>query len=77
MKTWEYKLIDSNTVKKPGLMSDFPPEDVENLLNKLGGEGWEVIYFQCKFKAKQIENFYGIAKRESSGQPQPAASVDS
>ena len=70
MKNWEYKIIDSNAYKKPGLMKDFSPKDVEGFLNKLGQQGWEVIEFQCKFKIKQIDTFYGLARREVESQAQ-------
>ena len=66
MKTWEYKIIDHNAFKKPGLMKDFSPEDVEGFLNELGKDGWEFISFDCKFKIKEIETFYGLAKRQAS-----------
>ncbi|MFC1569491.1 DUF4177 domain-containing protein [bacterium] len=70
MRTWEYKIIDSNAYKKPGLMRNFTPADVDGFLNKYGQEGWELIHFQCKFKTKEIESFYGLAKREVVKQAQ-------
>ncbi|MBN1782476.1 hypothetical protein JW948_15175 [bacterium] len=71
---WQYKLIDSNAFKKPGLMKDFAPADVEAYLNKLGQQGWEIVSFDCRFKLKAVEFFYGLAKREAQGAPQePAA----
>lgn len=74
MKTWEYKLIDSNVIKKPGLLKDFDPEDVEAHLNQLGQQGWEIIFFNCSFKVKKVETFYGVAKREAQGQALHAGS---
>lgn len=72
MKTWEYKLIDSNVLKKPGLLKDFDPADVETHLNQLGQQGWEIVFFNCIFKAKKVETFYGVAKRESHGEARSA-----
>jgi len=79
MKQWEYRIIDSNTIKKPGLMKDFAVTDVQAYLNKIGETGWEIIDFQCKFKLKEIEWFHGLAKREQSAAtqtPQPENSAE-
>ena len=54
MKKWEYKIINSHSFKKPGIMKEFSPAVVESHLNKLGQDGWEIIYFDCKFKVKEI-----------------------
>jgi hypothetical protein len=72
MKTWQYKFIDSNTMRKPGLMKDFSPSEVEAYLNQLGQEGWEIIHFQCKFRVKDVDSFYGVARREGTEPSQPA-----
>ncbi len=77
MKKWEYKLVNSNFFKKPGLLKDFAITDVEAYLNKLGQQGWEIVYFDCKFKIKEIETFTAVAKREADEtSQQPSAPED-
>jgi hypothetical protein len=77
MKKWEYKIIHSHTFKKAGILKDFAVADVESQLNKLGQQGWEIIYFDCKFKVKEIETFTGVAKREAAADPAlPPGSVE-
>jgi hypothetical protein len=72
MKTWQYKFIDSNSLRKPGLMKDFSPSEVEAYLNTLGQEGWEIIHFHCKFRVKDVDTFYGVARREGTEPSQPS-----
>jgi hypothetical protein len=69
MKKWEYKIINSHTFKKAGILKDFAVADVESQLNQLGQQGWEIVYFDCKFKVKEIETFTGVVKREAVSAP--------
>ena len=73
MKKWEYKIINSHTVKKTGILSDYAVADVESLLNKLGQQGWEIVHFDCKFKVKKIETFTAVIKREAAAAPNSTA----
>jgi hypothetical protein len=69
MKKWEYKIINSHTFKKSGILKNFAVADVESQLNRLGQQGWEIVYFDCTFKVKEIEAFTGVVKREAVSAP--------
>ena len=69
MKKWEYKIFNSHTFKKAGILNDYAIADVESLLNKLGQQGWEIVHFECKFKVKVIETFTAVVKREAAAAP--------
>ncbi len=68
MKSWEYKLIDSRTIEG-GIWSwvkGKPPEVVEDYLNQLGADGWEVVHLDWRELERRM-SFMGIAKRERHG----------
>jgi hypothetical protein len=75
MKKWEYKIINSHSFKKVGILKDFAVADVESQLNQLGQQGWQIVHFDCKFKVKEIETFTAVVKREaasaSTSPPEP------
>ena len=65
MRTWEYKILDSNDVPGGGFLRGKSRESVETYLNRLGAEGWEVV----NIGSRELEgrtSFVGIAKREMS-----------
>ena len=66
MKKWEYVIIDSmHTDRGKGLralVNDPGIDQIENYLNKLGLEGWEVV--NIDFVDELLTNFRGLAKRE-------------
>jgi len=37
---WQYKVVHL----KPGTSGGIRPEDVEDTLDKLGGQGWELVH---------------------------------
>lgn len=63
MRTWEYRIIDSNDVKSEGLLKGRSRAGVETYLNALGDEGWEVINLDWRELESRM-SFSGLAKRE-------------
>ena len=65
MKSWEYKVIDSRTIEGGSWVKGKPPEAVEEYLNHLGADGWEVDLDWRELEQRM--SFMGIAKRERQG----------
>jgi len=66
MDKWEYKLIDSRHIEKEGSIfkSTRPLEKVEEYLNQLGNEGWEIIDLNFEGLSHDTGTFVGVAKRK-------------
>lgn len=65
MRTWEYKIIDSREVPREGTFRGRSREALEEYLNQLGAEGWEVVNIDS-LELESRTSFVGIAKRERS-----------
>ena len=65
MRTWEYKIIDSHDVPREGTLRGRSREALEEYLNQLGADGWEVVNIDA-LELESRMNFFGIAKREKS-----------
>lgn len=64
MPKWEYRILDSHELEGEGVYSDkFNRKIIEDYLNRLGKQGWEIISFDVIENAQRI-NFVGVAKRE-------------
>ena len=69
MKSWEYKpSIVSRTIEGGSWswVKGKPPEAVEEYLNHLGADGWEVVHLDWRELERRM-SFMGIAKRERQG----------
>ena len=65
MKKWEYKIIDSREVKNQGFWGGTRSGEVEEFLNRLGAEGWEIVNLDF-YEMEGRGSFTGLAKREVS-----------
>jgi hypothetical protein len=65
MDKFEYKLINSREIEKDlGVLKGRSRQAVENYLNQLGREGWEIVALQFdEFSGKETE-FIGLAKKK-------------
>ena len=64
MPKWEYRILDSQDVEGEGLFGEKrSKKDIEEYLNKLGKQGWEVVSMDVSETEERI-NFVGVAKRE-------------
>lgn len=63
MDRWEYRLIDSKDVERAGLLKGRSREALEEYLNTLGLEGWEVVSLDYRESEGSRWNFNGVAKR--------------
>lgn len=64
---WEYKIVDSNNAEKGGFLKGRTVEQVENYLNALGAEGWEIIDLDFQMDLTMPggpTHFHGVAKRK-------------
>lgn len=66
MKKWEYMIIDSRELGSGkglrDLISGPGKEKVEEYLNQIGSDGWEIV--NIDFFEEMIPQFMGLAKRE-------------
>jgi hypothetical protein len=60
MKKWEYRILSSHEDRIEAVHSG----PVEDYLNVLGDDGWEVIKFDFKISAEGYYEFSGVAKKE-------------
>jgi hypothetical protein len=71
MTKWEYLLIDSKDAGSRGFLKGVDREDVEDFLNDLGQQGWEVIDIDFVHSVEGatvgISYFFGLAKRPIAG----------
>ncbi len=63
MRRWEYRLIDEESVAAPGGLEEWDRESLENYLNHLGAEGWELVQVSTKAMAGW-DVFKALLKRE-------------
>ncbi len=64
MRRWEYKIIDTKDVPGGGIFKGKKLADVEDYLNKLGEQGWEIINIDALEQQTHHLSFLGVAKRE-------------
>ena len=62
-KKWEYLVLDSADVPRESLLKGRSREAVQNYLNQLGEEGWEVVNLDFLELETRLA-FLGVAKRE-------------
>ncbi|MBT5069875.1 MAG: DUF4177 domain-containing protein [Candidatus Marinimicrobia bacterium] len=63
MRKYKYKIVDSKDVESAGLFKGKKREDVEDYLNKLGTEGWELVNADFRELEGRLE-FSGVMKKE-------------
>ena len=63
MAKWEYKILSSEDLKTRGFLGYVKIERVEEYLNELGFDGWEVVNLDF-FENLPHGAFLGVAKRE-------------
>ena len=63
MKKWEYRIVDTKDVPGGGLFAGKSREAIEAYLNKLGGQGWEIVNLDALQMQSHL-SFLGVAKRE-------------
>jgi len=62
MNLYEYKIIHSTDVESEGLFKGRSRQALENHLNKLGQQGWEIINVDFS-ELEANKSFSAIAKR--------------
>lgn len=65
MTKWEYRFLTAADLEKRGFFKSLQPEQVEEYLNSLGEEGWEIINLDFTDTTAFID-FRGVAKRPKS-----------
>ena len=63
MRKWEYMIADSKDVAGGGIFKGKDRSEVDNYLNQLGQEGWEIVNLDFRELGNRFE-FTGVAKRE-------------
>ncbi len=63
MRKYKYKIVDSKDVEPAGLFKGKKREDVEEYLNELGKEGWELVNADFRELEGRLE-FSGVMKKE-------------
>ena len=63
MQKWQYKIIDSKDVSREGIFKGRSREKIEEYLNNLGADGWEIINIDG-YELEGRTSFVGIAKRQ-------------
>jgi hypothetical protein len=66
MKKWEYKIVDTKDVPGGGILKGKSRDSIEDYLNKLGGQGWEIVNLDALELQGTHLTFLGVAKREMS-----------
>ena len=64
MRTWEYMILDSRDVPSGGIFSEKDRAEIDQYLNDLGQQGWEVVNLDFRELERRME-FIGVAKRET------------
>ena len=62
MSTWEYMIIDSKDIAGGGIFKGKDRSEVDQYLNKLGADGWEIINLDFRELEHRFD-FTGVAKR--------------
>lgn len=63
MRKWEYKIVDSNDVPCEGIFLGKNRGALEDYLNRLGADGWELVNIDS-LELEGRREFVGVAKRE-------------
>ncbi len=63
MRKWEYRYVDSLDIEEGDFLAIKTREGVEDYLNQLGAEGWEIINLDF-VEVEGRTSFVGVAKRE-------------
>ena len=63
MKKWQYRIINTNEVPGGGIFKGKTQQAVEDYLNEIGEEGWEIVNIDALELEDRME-FIGVAKRE-------------
>lgn len=63
-RRWEYKLISTHDVQGGGFFGIKERETVEQYLNELGAEGWEIVGIDFTDAAGSPSFFQALARRE-------------
>jgi len=64
MKKWEYLIVDAKNVDGGNLFKGKTLDDVQDYMNELGKNGWEIINIQFRENSLSRMDFSGVAKRE-------------
>jgi len=62
-KKWEYRIVDSHEIPGVDYTAVRRKQDLQDYLNRLGQEGWEIINLDLT-ENQEFYNFFGVAKRE-------------
>ena len=65
MAGWEYRLVDSGDVEHGNFLEGASRGKIEEYLNQLGAEGWEIINLDF-VETESRSPFIGVAKRPAS-----------
>ena len=65
MKKFEYKVVDTRDVESAGLFKGRERADIEEYLNTLGADGWELVNADFRELEGGFE-FAGIMKKDVS-----------
>jgi hypothetical protein len=65
MKKWEYRFLDSMEIEEGGFLAVKSREAVEDYLNALGADSWEIINLDF-VEIEGRTSFVGVAKREKA-----------
>ncbi|MBI2570000.1 MAG: DUF4177 domain-containing protein [Candidatus Schekmanbacteria bacterium] len=60
---WEYRLVSSLEVEKPGMFKARRIEDIEAYLNKLGEDGWQMVNAHFAEGTTDPTVFYAVMMR--------------
>jgi hypothetical protein len=63
MKKWEYRLLNPKDAEGGSLFWGKSRDAVEEYLNKLGEQGWEIVNLDFR-EFEEKTSFAGVAKRE-------------
>jgi hypothetical protein len=63
MQKWEYKLVSYKDVKPAGIFQQATREMLEDHLNELGSQGWEIVNVDWMDAYGSEVYFLAIAKR--------------
>lgn len=64
VRRWEYKLISTNDVPGGGFFGIKERDALEDYLNQLGAEGWEIVGIDFTDTTQSPNVFQALARRE-------------
>ena len=65
MKTWEYRVVTADDVERSGFFQTVNPKVLEEHLNHLGEQGWELVSIDFLDTTSTLY-FRAVLKRERS-----------